>query len=206
MSLLLVDGSWAVCSLWWAQPGETPARFAATVERVAESVGATGTPTIAWDAPGGSWRSEILPSYKGHRKAKPEALVLDLLRCRKLPGMRHVEVAGFEADDILATLAEAQNVQVYILTADKDLTQLVGPGISLVNARGELTGPAEVEAKFGVPPSRMRHYLSWAGDSSDGLPGVKGIGEKRAIPHALNGEMGDALTWELVGLATVPGL
>jgi 5'-3' exonuclease len=203
--ILLVDGSWLACASWWANPADVPGRFASTVSRLSDQFG-SGTPTAAWDAPGGSWRSELFPAYKAGRTAKPDALVHALAACRKLPGMRHVEVPGYEADDILATLAADSWDEVLVLTADKDLAQIVTDRVKLVDPRENVTGPAEVEARWGVPPAKVRLLLSWMGDSSDGLPGVKGVGPKRAIPRALAGEIGDPLTWELVDLAHVPGL
>lgn len=150
-----------------------------------------------------------MPQYKQGRKSKPEALRTALADCRRLARFEHIEAPGFEADDIIATLARAAVAagdDVLILSQDKDFAQLVGPHCRMIDAAGTITDAAAVEAKFGVPPRLFRYYLSWAGDSSDGLPGVRGIGPKRAVAKALAGEIGDPLCFELCDLATVPGL
>lgn len=217
MSLLLVDGNGLLCQLWWADPAEAPARFASRVSAIADGrlagLATESHPmrvTCCWDSPAPTWRHEIMPTYKQGRPSKPEALREALRECRMLRQFKHIEAPGFEADDLIGTLARDEVFTcahtVYILSSDKDFAQLVGPRCQLINARGEITDAAAVERKFGVPPSRIRHYLSWCGDSSDGLPGVKGVGPKRAIAKALAGEIGDPLTWELVELATVPEL
>jgi len=158
---------------------------------------------VAWDSPGDTWRRDLCPTYKAKRPPKPQALVEALAACRNLKNFRHVSARGFEADDVIATLARHTH-DALILSSDKDLAQLVNGYCRMMNWDGEIIDAAAIEARFGVPPSRMRHLLSWWGDSSDGLPGVRGVGHKKAIPHALAGEIGDAMTYELVGLATVP--
>lgn len=217
MSLLLVDGNGLCCKLWYGHAHETPERFANVVHAIADGrIGGHATErdpmrvVVAWDAPGGSWRREVYPAYKARRTAKPEALTHALIACRKIPGVTHLETPGFEADDIIGTLTRALNgeggAHVYILSADKDFAQLVSDYCWMIDERGGLTTPAEVVRKFGVPPGRMRLWLSWAGDTSDGLPGVRGIGKKRAIAKAMTGEVGDPLTYALVELAHVPEL
>lgn len=215
MTRLLVDGNGLACRLWWGGAHEVPQRFVNVIGEVRmkfldlalEPFSDDGGPIdvlVAWDVPGGTWRREIMPSYKSGRPPKPQALVEALEACRMLPNFTHVEAPGFEADDIIATLALETEGDVLILSEDKDFAQLVTDRCRMVNARGEITTEADVERKWGVPPNRIRHLLSWMGDSSDGLPGVPRIGAKKAIPHALAGEIGDETTWELVGLATVP--
>jgi DNA polymerase-1 len=199
---LLVDGNGLACRLWWAHGGRVPERFTETVERLTESY-APAEPTVAWDAQGPTWRREVMPAYKAGRSAKPDLLVRALAECRRTP-FHHLEAPGFEADDLIATLAALDDAPVLILTADKDLAQLVTPRCHLLDWDGRQFGPAEVERRWGVPPERIRHLLSWMGDASDGLPGVRGVGQKRGVPRALAGEVGDPLTYELVGLATVP--
>lgn len=202
---LLVDGNGLACKLWWASTSDVPARFTLAIGGV-QVVHNVGMTTVCWDTPGGSWRREVMPAYKAKRPPKPQALVEALNDCQRT-AFSHVVAPGFEADDLLATFALAEAAgghEALILAEDKDFAQLVGPRCRMVNARGELTTEADVERRWGVPPDRMRHLLSWMGDSSDGLPGVPRIGAKKAIPHALAGEIGDQMTWELVGLATVP--
>jgi DNA polymerase-1 len=155
---------------------------------------------VAWvnDA-GTSFRHETLPEYKATREKLGEELQQDfdrsvtrveqLLKAFRVP---LVAVDGYEADDVIATLAvraAAQGVDVVIVSGDKDFYQLIGPRIALLNpGRG---GPAAVEEhlvteanateRFGVPPERIVDFLALVGDASDNVPGVSGIGEKTAL-------------------------
>jgi DNA polymerase-1 len=155
---------------------------------------------VAWvnDA-GTSFRHETLPEYKATREKLGEELQQDfdrsvtrveqLLKAFRVP---LVAVDGYEADDVIATLAvraAAQGIDVVIVSGDKDFYQLIGPRIALLNpGRG---GPAAVEEhlvteanateRFGVPPERIVDFLALVGDASDNVPGVSGIGEKTAL-------------------------
>lgn len=207
MTHLLVDGNALACWLWFGSAPETPQRFAGVVKAACETWNAT--PSIAWDSPPPTWRHELFPGYKSNRTPKPEALIEALRECRRMPGVAHYQAQGFEADDIIATLAKIAldpfgDDEVLILSGDKDFAQLVTERCRMVNFLGNVIDEAAIEARWGVPPSAMRHLQSWMGDSSDGLPGVRGVGPKKAIPHALAGEIGDEMTYELVALATVP--
>jgi DNA polymerase-1 len=176
-------------------------RFRAAIERAKPSSGADVI--VCWDGPG-SWRRDIFPAYKANRGQKPEALVRALEECRSVfPGY---VAPGFEADDLIATFArQAPHAHpVVILSEDKDIMQLVGMHCFLVTSRGEVYDVARVEAKFGVPPNRLRHLLSWTGDKVDALDGIVGFGPKRAIAKALAGEIGNRLTHDLTELANVP--
>ena len=93
---------------------------------------------------------------------------------------------------------------MWILAYDKDLAQLVNDRCSLVDANLGSTDARGVERRWGVPPERIRLLLSWMGDSADGLPGVRGYGQKRSVHPALDGRIGDRLTYELAALADVP--
>jgi DNA polymerase-1 len=156
-----------------------------------------------------TFRHKKYSEYKANREKAPEdlhaqvPLVEELLSALGVPALR---LDGFEADDIIATLAEKckkEKRQCYILSSDKDLLQLVGKGIYELrpqkNPKGdaggsaagagknsgglawELVGPVEVKAEWGVIPEKMLDLLSLTGDSSDNVPGVKGIGEKTAV-------------------------
>ncbi len=144
---------------------------------------------------GMSQREEIYPEYKATREKMPDELEASLPRIRELVEGFHdavVEVEGYEADDVIGTLAlKAREVglEAVIVSGDKDLYQLVGPGIHLLNpGRG---GPTGVEAewvdessageKFGIPPERIPDYLALIGDASDNVPGAPGIGPKTAV-------------------------
>ena len=119
-------------------------------------------------------------------------LVEEFLAALNIPGLR---VDGFEADDIIATLVKKcreEKRQCYIISSDKDLLQLVGEGIwqlrpvkasrdNEASSPWNLIGPEQVKAEWGVTPEKILDLLSLAGDSSDNIPGVKGIGEKTAI-------------------------
>jgi ribonuclease HI len=134
-----------------------------------------------------TFRRELYPAYKAHRDAMPADLVPQLpyigkiLRDLNIPTL---EAPGFEADDVIATLARrsaAEGVEVTVVTGDKDLLQIVGNGIGLLDTMKEQrSGPKEVLDRFGVPPELVPDVLGLAGDTSDNIPGVPGIGEKTA--------------------------
>ena len=163
--------------------------------------GAVGiTPThlgIIFDKSEDSFRRELYPDYKAHRPAPPEDLVpqFPLMRSAvKAFGMIPIEQIRYEADDLIATYAvQAQQAgaDVLIISADKDLMQLVRPGISMYDpASGEKKrgsfraerriGPDEVVDYFGVPPEKVIDVQALAGDATDNVPGVPGIGIKTA--------------------------
>lgn len=198
---LLVDSNGLLCRSWWATSKGFMGSFVGTVDKV-KPEGASAI--YCWDSPHGSWRRDIFPAYKANRKPKPLALVAALEECRAaFPGPM---VEGYEADDIIATLARSagpEDVSV-ILSSDKDLLQLVGGTCLMVDYDGEVFDVDAVAAKMGVPPDRIRHLLSWMGDKVDGLPGVAGFGMKRARERALAGEVGYSLTYDLTELATIP--
>jgi DNA polymerase-1 len=203
----LVDGTGVAHRAFWGSPSNIPGRFAAAVQRALPTSGADII--VCWDGKG-SWRRDLFPGYKANRPAKPQALVAALEECRRLfPGY---VADGFEADDLLATFALAHRYRevgllgvVLVLSDDKDMLQLVQDRqVYVVNSSGAVFDDAAVRAKFGVPPDRIRHLLSWMGDKVDGLPGVPGYGPKRAAAKALDGHIGNELTYELAELATVP--
>src|SRR5438132_774908 len=146
---------------------------------------------------GESFRHQTYPQYKATRQKLTEELqqefdrsverIEQILEAFRVP---LVGVEGYEADDVIGTLATAaRGLQVVIVSGDKDFYQLIGPGIALLNpGRG---GPAAVEEhwvdqanaseRLGVPPERVVDYLALVGDTSDNVPGVKGVGEKTAL-------------------------
>jgi DNA polymerase-1 len=156
-----------------------------------------------FDSPTLTFRHKLYPAYKATRQKAPEdlhaqvSLVEEFITALGVPLLR---AGGYEADDIIATLAKqcrAEGRQCYILSSDKDLLQLVGEGTyelrpikgARLDAEGpgaaglpyDLIGPKEVKDEWGVPPERMLDLLSLTGDSSDNVPGVRGIGEKTAV-------------------------
>ncbi len=150
---------------------------------------------VVFDARGKTFRHERYSEYKATRDAQPEDLSAQIPIVRELVDAYRVpvlEVAGVEADDVIATLVECapERARVTIVSTDKDLMQLVGEQVSLVDGiKDRRYGPAEVEARFGVPPAQVLDLRALVGDPSDNIPGVKGIGEKGAAK--LIGEWGD---------------
>jgi DNA polymerase-1 len=198
---LLVDGTGVAVRTWWANPSGCAARFQAAIRRAIPTAGADVI--VCWDC-GPSWRREIFPSYKANRGPKPEGLLAALKECRRIyPGW---EAEGFEADDLIGTLApNSSGEATLILSDDKDMLQLVDlVRVLVVNSAGRVFSVLDVQEKMGVPPHRIRHLLSWMGDTADGLPGVPGYGPVKAAKKALAGEIGNSLTYELTELATVP--
>jgi len=141
----------------------------------------------AFDPIGPSFRNEIYPEYKAHRPPPPEDLerqwpwIFRLLDALKIP---RVQLNTHEADDLIATyarLARERGWEVVILSTDKDLMQLVGDGIVLVDTMKGVRYDAEaVQRKWGVPPEKIGDLLALTGDSSDNIPGIPGIGPKTA--------------------------
>lgn len=142
---------------------------------------------VVFDAKGKTFRDELFENYKSHRPPMPDDLraqIAPLHEMVKAMGLPLLAVSGVEADDVIGTLAleaEKQRRAVLISTGDKDMAQLVTPGITLINTMtNTVLGPEEVEQKFGVPPSLIIDFLAMMGDSSDNIPGVPGVGEKTA--------------------------
>lgn len=142
---------------------------------------------VVFDAKGPTFRKELYPEYKANRSSMPEDLVPQMplikavVRAFNMPAL---EQAGVEADDIIATLAKRyaeQGLEVTVVTGDKDLMQIVNDRVCLLDTmKGRVSGRAEVIERFGVPPEQVLEVLGLAGDSSDNIPGVPGIGEKTA--------------------------
>ncbi|MDF7630790.1 DNA polymerase I [Erwiniaceae bacterium L1_55_4] len=142
---------------------------------------------VVFDAKGKTFRDELFEHYKSHRPPMPDDLraqIEPLHEMVKAMGLPLLAVTGVEADDVIGTLAleaEKQSRAVLISTGDKDMAQLVTPGITLINTMtNTVLGPEEVEQKYGVPPSLIIDFLAMMGDSSDNIPGVPGVGEKTA--------------------------
>jgi DNA polymerase-1 len=198
--LLLVDGHSAIFRSFYAIPELTTSTgepvnavygflrtlFAALREYPARYL------AVAFDAGGVTVRHREFAEYKATRREMPELLTVQLPRVKELLacfGIPCLEQPGYEADDIMATLArlaEAAGIETLLLTGDKDMAQLVsdkvfllrpsrkpGEGLTLLDRKG-------VEEKFGVPPEQIVDLLALVGDSSDNVPGVRGIGDKTA--------------------------
>jgi DNA polymerase-1 len=142
---------------------------------------------VVFDSGRKSFRNEIFPAYKATRSAPPEDLAIQMPYFRPLVeamGWPVLAEAGVEADDVIATLvtkAREKGWEVCLFSADKDLMQLVSPGVNVIDAMRQFryTREAVIE-KFGVPPERVADFLALKGDTSDNIPGVQGVGDKTA--------------------------
>lgn len=144
---------------------------------------------VAFDPPGGTFRNEMFPEYKANRPPTPQP-VIDALEplqriCRAM-NIPVLMVKGYEADDVIGTVAKrsaAQGLTVYMVTPDKDYGQLVSPGIFQIRpGKGggddEVLDEAAICAKYGIPgTSQVIDMLTICGDTADNVPGVKGVGE-----------------------------
>jgi DNA polymerase-1 len=143
---------------------------------------------VVFDVGRVTFRTGLYPDYKANRAAMPDDLraqvgpIRDVVRAFNIPVL---ELAGYEADDIIGALAarhSAAGGRVVVVTGDKDLMQIVSERVTLLDTmKGKASGIAEVIERFGVGPERVPDILGLAGDSSDNIPGVPGIGEKTAI-------------------------
>lgn len=151
---------------------------------------------VIFDAARENFRYEIYPEYKANRDETPEdlipqfPLIRDAVKAFDLPCL---EMEGYEADDLIAAytkLARAKGKKVVIVSSDKDLMQLVGDGVRMLDPmKGDFIGPDQVMEKFGVTPDKVVDVQALAGDSTDNVPGVPGIGVKTAAQ--LINEYGD---------------
>ena len=151
---------------------------------------------VIFDASGKTFRNDIFPEYKANRSSPPEDLIPQFPVIRKATdafNVPHVEMLGYEADDLIASYAKAaidQDMKVTIVSSDKDLMQLVKKNVSMLDTmKNRLIKENEVFEKFGVKPNRVIDVQSLAGDSVDNIPGVPGIGIKTA--SLLINEYGD---------------
>jgi DNA polymerase-1 len=154
---------------------------------------------VIFDYSSKTFRNEIYSEYKAHRPPAPEDLVpqFGLIReATRAFNLACIEQEGYEADDLIATYArqaEEAGATVTIVSSDKDLMQLLKPGITMVDTmRDNVIGPDQVREKFGVGPEKMIDLQALAGDSTDNVPGVPGIGPKTAAQ--LLDEYGDLET------------
>ncbi|MGO1318167.1 MAG: DNA polymerase I [Cellulomonadaceae bacterium] len=146
---------------------------------------------VAFDAPGGTFRTEVFADYKATRDATPEPfrgqvpLIMEVLTAMRVPFLERV---GFEADDILATLAhegDALGMEVLVCSGDRDSLQFVNENVTVlypVKGVSELARmtPEAVQTKYGVAPSQYPDLAALVGETSDNIPGVPGVGPKTA--------------------------
>ena len=193
--LVLVDGSSYLYRAFHALPSLTNSRGEPTgaVYGVANMLRrllkdyAPDEMAVVFDARGKTFRDEIYPEYKANRPPMPEELQRQVEILHELVqamGLPLLVVPGVEADDVIATLAERaarEGRDVIISTGDKDMAQLVGDHVTLVNTMNDtVLDAAAVEEKFGVPPERIVDYLALVGDTVDNVPGVPKVGPKTA--------------------------
>jgi DNA polymerase-1 len=160
--------------------------FLNTLEKIKQSLGSEYI-GLAFDAPGKTFRDDVYEEYKATRPLTPPDLPFQVAKVKEICqhlGIPLFELEGYEADDILATFAIALQKKgiVYIVTSDKDLFQLVNDRIFVYDAyKNQIYDEAMVVKKFKISPARIADYLALTGDASDNIPGVPGIGPKRAL-------------------------
>ena len=147
---------------------------------------------VCFDTAAPTFRHVMYPAYKAQRQAMPDdmrpqiQIIKDITKAYNIP---QVELDGFEADDIIGTLshlAENNNLETIIITPDKDFCQLVTKKVKLLRPKDgsslDLLDEEAVVKKYGLKPDQFIDYLALVGDSSDNIPGVRGVGEKTATP------------------------
>ena len=197
--LLLVDGSSYLYRAFHAMPDLRNAQGEPTgaiygvlnmLRRLESDFKAEGIvyKACVFDAKGKTFRDDWFPEYKAHRPRMPDDMARQIETLHALivaSGWPILCVEGVEADDVIGTLAQqatAEGIKVIVSTGDKDLAQLVGPQVRLVNTMSnELLDEAGVIAKFGVPAGRIVDYLTLIGDTVDNVPGVEKVGPKTAV-------------------------
>jgi len=142
---------------------------------------------LTFDTPAETFRDKIFKEYKATRPEPPPDIPFQIIKTKEIAGLLGIpafERDGFEADDLLATLADKLKKlgEVYIVTSDKDLLQLVGGNVFIYDAYNDVIFTRDkVMEKFGVPPEQIVDFLALTGDAIDNVPGVPGIGPKRAL-------------------------
>ena len=194
-TLLLVDASSSIFRAFYALPSFANSKgvpsnatlgFTTMLQKVVRDTRPDYV-VVVWDSPGPKRRRELSPDYKATRDATPEDLRAQLPWIRKIVdalGLADMEYAGEEADDVIATLTRkgrALGLDVLIVSTDKDLMQLVDEHVAVLDTmKDQRIGPEGVLERFGVPPEQVLDLRALTGDSSDNIPGVRGIGQKTA--------------------------
>ena len=161
--------------------------FLRSLLRLLQDEGQFDATVVTFDAPAKTFRHEAYADYKAKRAPTPEDLPAQIMLIKELVellGLYQIEQAGLEADDLFGSIAkacEAQGYRVDIFTTDRDAYQLISERVHVVDPiKGSRFGPAEVAAKYGVRVEQWVDYRALTGDSSDNIPGAKGIGPKTA--------------------------
>jgi DNA polymerase-1 len=197
--LFLIDGNSLVYRAFFALPESIATStgfptnaifgFASMLVKLISEHGVTPT-VVVWDK-GSSGRKELYEDYKGHRPSKPDLLGQQYPHMEPLVdafGYTNYAVEGFEADDVIATIAErakAEGIPVTIVTGDRDAFQLVDELVRVMATSRGITetktyGPRDVEDRYGIGPELIPDFYGLKGDTSDNIPGVPGIGDKTA--------------------------
>ena len=194
---LIIDGSSFLYRAFYALPEMKNARgfptnaiygvFTMIQKLVREE--SPGYVCVCYDLPAPTFRHQDFEEYKAHRKATPEDLIQQIPKVKEVLevyGIKNLECSGFEADDIMAALSDfgvKEGLEVYLVTGDKDILQLVRPHVYVmrINPKGvKVYDDAMVREEYGVEPRMFPDFIGLAGDSSDNIPGVPGIGDKTA--------------------------
>ena len=160
--------------------------FLNTLEKIKKRIGSDYM-CLAFDTPGETFRDEVYKEYKATRPPAPPDLPFQVEKVKELSqhlGVPYIEFEGYEADDILATCAQQlkDKGEVYIVSFDKDLLQMVNDTIFVYDAYQDVVyDRRKVVEKIGAPPERIAEFLALTGDNIDNVPGVPGIGPKRAL-------------------------
>ncbi len=164
-----------------------------------------------FDAGADTFRNEMFPAYKANRGSPPEELVPQFDLCRELAarmGLATVMAPGYEADDLIATLTgrlRAAGHEVVIVTGDKDLAQLLAPGVRIYNlAKDDWWTAAGVPGRMGVRADQVGDYLALTGDAADNIPGVRGVGPKAAVALLAEFDNLEAIYADLARVAALP--
>ena len=197
--LFLIDGNSLVYRAFFAlpetiatstgQPTNAIFGFASMLVKILTEYGSQPT-VVAWDA-GMSGREEVSTEYKAGRRERPDLLREQWPHMHPLVeafGYRNVKVDGYEADDVIATLARQareKGIDVMVVTGDRDMFQIVGDGVRVMaTSRGitetKLYDRQAVIDRYGIPPEAIPDFYGLKGDTSDNIPGVPGIGDKTA--------------------------
>lgn len=194
MRLLLIDGLNLIRRIYAAVPGEqgTAAHdddvvrsCSRSLERALEALVPTHG-AIAFESGSNTWRHQLHPAYKADRRPMPDGLRALLPRLEAgfaERGIRPIRVPDFEADDVIASTAMAlcRHLEVVILSSDKGFLPLLTHGVRVRNHFEERElDEAYVRERFGVSPAQLPAYLALVGDTSQGIPGVRGVGRKMA--------------------------
>lgn len=184
--VLVVDGTNVVmrCAFGGAVPAPEAVDSAARlIGRATATVHATHL-IVAFDAAAPSWRKAIEPTYKAHRTTETHAFTTAALMAFVRMGWMCVQQDGFEADDLIATIAARSHGRLVICSSDSDLLACVNERVSVLRPQSggkfETWGAAEVRDKYGIDPEQLADFKALVGEPGDNIVGVRGIGPKRA--------------------------